>query len=155
MPSEQAKIAVTAPETAEVFVTLMRIFVDGFRIAAITDDTQTVTSEGVEYTPWGFTAILPNQTAEAANTCRLQIDNVDLSFARMIKGAVNRKITVEVAVVMASTPDSIEQGPFVFVLRNIKIDKKHITGELYDDYMADKKFTSLTYSPGDFPGMFY
>lgn len=155
MPSTDAKHAMTAPETAAVFITLLTLFIDGQKVLSICDDTQSVTSNNEEFIPWGFRAILPSQSADAASACSLQIDNVDLVIARTIKQNINHRITAQVKVVLATSPNVTEQGPYNFVLRNIKINAKTITGELHDDYMADKKFSCFTYSPKDFPGMYY
>lgn len=155
MPSTDAKHAMTAPETAAVFITLLTLYINGQKVLSICDDTQSVTSNNEGFIPWGFRAILPNQTADVASACSLQIDNVDLAITRIIKQSINQRITAQVKVVLATSPDVTEQGPYDFVLRNIKINAKTITGELHDDYMGDKKFTVLTYSPKDFPGMFY
>ncbi len=155
MPSTDAINAMTEQETGAVFLTLLDLYVDDTLVLSITDDTQTITSNGKEYIPWGFKPILPSQTADAASTCSLQIDNVDLTIARTIKQSINKRISATVKVVLATSPDVIEQGPYNFILRNIKINKDTITGELCDDYMADMKFTTWTYSPKDFPGMFF
>ena len=57
--------------------------------------------------------------------------------------------------IMASEPDNFIQGPLTFALRNINATVQSVTGELYDLYMHDRKFTALTYNPEDFPGMFW
>ena len=155
MPSSNAINAMTAPETDAVFITLLTLFIDDEKVLSICDDKQTVTSYEEEFIPWGFKALLPSQTADVPSSCRLQIDNTDLSIARIIKANINHKITVEVKVILFDTPNTVEQGPFNFILRNIKINAKTITGELFDNYIADKKFSCMTYNPTDFPGLFF
>lgn len=155
MPSTDAKHAMTAPETAAVFITLLTLNVDNRKVLSICDDMQSIESKGDIFEPWGFRAILPSQSADTASTCSLQIDNVDLAIARTIKQNINHRITARVRVVLATSPDTTEQGPFDFILRNIKINSRTITGELHDDYMADRKFSAMTYSLKDFPGMYF
>jgi hypothetical protein len=55
---------------------------------------------------------------------------------------------------MAHDPDIIETGPFVFILRNVKISKETVSAELYDFYIYDRNLPGLRYSPQDFPGLF-
>lgn len=155
MPSTKFTQAATAPETSEVLVTLLKIKVDGEDALNLTDNKENVISHGVTYTPCGFKALLPDQASENNKSCRLQIDNTDLSIYSAIKKAVQKKISCEVGVVLASSPDVYEQGPFNFILRNITADVSYITGELYDSYMHDRKLTNKTYNPADFPGLFF
>ena len=151
----------TAPETAEVLLNLLTIKYDGDSILRVVDDKQEITSNGDTFIPCAFTVLLPSQTSDGNKTCRLQIDNADISIFRAIKSAAinsinqKKKITVDVAVIMASEPDNYIEGPLTFALRNINATVQVITGELYDLYMSDRKFSALTYNPEDFPGMFF
>lgn len=159
--SENALKAMTAPETAEVLLNLLTIKYDGDPILRVVDDEQEITSTGDTFIPCAFTVLLPSQTSDGNKTCRLQIDNADISIFRAIKSAAinsinqKKKITVDVAVIMASEPDNYIEGPLTFALRNINATVQVITGELYDLYMSDRKFSALTYNPEDFPGMFF
>ena len=158
MPNEltyNAIEAMTAPETDAVFLTLLKISIDGVESLFFVDDKQSLTHNGQEFIPWAFTALLPDQTSDGVNTCRLQIDNTDIAIYKTIKSAIGKEITVDVAIVLSSTPNDIERGWLHFVLRNLKINAQSITGELYDFYMSDRKFCGLTYNPSDFPGLFY
>lgn len=159
--STNAKEAMTAPETEEVLLNLLDVKYDGGSILRVVDNNQEITSNGKSYTPCSFNVILPDQSSDGNKSCRLQIDNTDISIYRAIKSAViqsrndNKDITCTAAVIMASEPDNYIEGPLTFILRNINADVNSITGELYDSYMHDKKFTTLTYNPNDFPGMFF
>lgn len=156
-----AKSAMTAPETDEVLLNLLTISYNGQDILRVTDNKEAVQSNGNDYVPCGFSIILPDQTSDGNKTCRLQIDNTDISIYRAIKSAViqsrneKKEITCTAAVIMASEPDNYIEGPLSFILRNINADVNSITGDLYDSYMHDKKFTILTYNPNDFPGLFF
>lgn len=155
MPSRNLIKAATASETSEVLLTLLTIYVDGNPILYLCDNTEKITSNGHEFIPWSYKVVLPDQTSDGNKTCKLQIDNTDLETYKVIKSAVNKKITVDVAVILASSPDVYEQGPYNFVLRNISVSVSAITGDLYDVYMQDRKFTAHKYTPEDFPGLFF
>lgn len=153
--SQTAIEAVTAPETAVVFLTLLTIKVDDEPILYLVNDKQELVSQGHTYIPCAFQALLPDQTSDGNKTCKLQIDNSDIAIYKSIKAAIGKKISVSVGVVISTTPDVYEQGPLDFVLRNINVTVQSITGELYDSYIQDRKFTALVYSPDEFPGMFF
>lgn len=147
--------AATASETDAVFLTILTIYIDDVEALNFVNDKQNLVFNGKTYYAVGFTAVLPDQSSEGQNVCKLEIDNVDLSVYKTIKSAaVNHKITCDISVVL-SNQNVYEQGPLHFILRNIQANESVITGELHDLYMHDRKFTSITYSPEDFPGMFY
>lgn len=153
--SDNAVQAATASETAAVFLTLLTIYVDGNVFLRLVDDRQNLTSNGNVYTACAFRAVLPNQSSDGAKSCKLAIDNTDVAVYKVIKEAIGHTITCDVAVVLSDTPDVYEQGPLTFVLRNITADKNTISGDLYDLYIQDRKATIFTYSPEDFPGMYF
>lgn len=153
--SINATESVLAPETDSVFLTILTIYVDDEVFLRLVDDRQDIVSNGNTYTACSFTAILPDQSSDGNKTCKLQIDNTDVSIYKIIKQAINHKITCDVAVILSSSPDIYEQGPLHFVLRNIVTNKNTITGDLYDIYIQDRKASVLTYSPEDFPGMYF
>lgn len=155
MPSKTLIGAATAPETSAVLLTLLTISVDGVPRLYFTNNNEPVISNGTTFIPWGFSAVLPDQTTDGSRACKLQIDNTDLSVYRIIKSSISHKITCDIAVILSDTPDEYEQGPLNFTLRNIKADVSVITADLLDGYMQDRKVTHLSYTPEDFPGLFY
>lgn len=165
MPNENlspnAKKAMTAPETAEVLLHLLTISYDGQVLLRAVDDNAEIVSNGNTFYPCSFKVLLPDQTSDGNKTCRLQIDNTDIAIYREIKKAAlqsrndKKDISCTVSVIMASEPNNYIQGPLRFILKNIKANVKSVTGELYDSYIHDRKFSALTYNPEDFPGMFW
>ena len=157
MPSQTLIQEALAPETAAVLLTLLTIKIDNEPVLRLVKDNVDCVSNGETFTACDFNCILPDQGEGGNKSCRLQIDNTDISIYKTIKQATRgqKKITVEVAVILNTNPDFYEQGPFTFILRNINVSVNNITGELYDSYMADRKFTNKTYNPTDFPGMFF
>ncbi len=159
--SPNAKKAMTSPATAEVLLNLLTICYDDVPILRVVDDKTEIMSNNDLFIPCAFTVLLPDQTSDGNKTCRLQIDNADIAIYREIKRAAiqsrneKKDISCTISVIMASEPDNYIQGPLRFILRNIKANVKSVTGELYDSYMHDRKFSALTYNPEDFPGMFW
>ena len=155
MPSENFKRAATAPETNEVLLTLLTVYVDKSPVLYFCDNTLSIRSHGNDFEPCGFKVDLPDQS-DGPTSCRLQIDSTDPAVYRIIKeAAVKNEITVDLAVILASSPDVYEQGPFNFILRNITTNAGLITGELYDFYIHDRNLTAHKYTPEDFPGLFF
>lgn len=153
--SEAAVEAMTAPESAAVFLTLLTIKVDGEPVLRLVDDKTEITSGGETFTPCAFTAVLPGQSADGNKSCKLQIDNSDVMIYKAIKSAIGKKITCDVAVILSASPDVYEQGPLEFVLRNVSVNAQAVSADLYDGYMSDRNFSAFTYSPEDFPGLFF
>jgi hypothetical protein len=155
MISPGAKKAVTAPETGQVFLHLLTVETSGGAVLRFVDNNENVTSRGSEYVAAGFTVILPEQAENAPRPCRLAIDNTDLAIFRTIRQAAGQEVSATVCVVMASTPDTYERGPLRYRLRNVRATKETVEGELYDLYIADRKFPRDSYTPEDFEGMFF
>jgi hypothetical protein len=153
--SPEATAAVFAPETEKVFLHLLTIEVANGAVLRFVDNNQNITSRGDEFAAAGFTVILPEQTEDAPRPCRLAIDNTDLVIFQTIKLAVGRDVTVTVCVIMADKPDVYERGPLKYRLRNVRATKETIEGEVYDFYLADRRFPKDTYAPEDFEGLFF
>ena len=153
--SPAATLAVLAPETGKVFLHLLTIETSGGAVLRFVDNNQNITSRGFEYSAAGFTIILPEQSGGAPLPCRLAIDNTDLSLFTVIKQAAGHDIAVTVCLIMSDTPDIYERGPLKYRLRNVRASKEAIEGEVYDFYLADRKFPKDTYAPEDFEGLFF
>lgn len=153
--SGEATRAVLSPETGRVFLHLLTIETSGGAVLRFTDNTQNVVSRGETFAAAAFTIILPEQGSDGPRPCKLAIDNTDLSIFTTIKTAVGQTITITICVVMADTPDVYERGPLNYRLRNVRATKETVEGEVYDFYIADRKFPKDTYSPEDFEGMYF
>jgi hypothetical protein len=153
--SPGAAEAALAPETEKVFLHLLTIEVEGGAVLRFVDNNQNITSRGNEFYAAAFTVTLPEQAGDAPRPCRLAVDNTDLAVFQAIKQAAGRDVTATACVVMADTPDVYERGPLKYRLRNVRASKETVEGELYDFYLADRKFPKGSYSPEDFPGLFF
>jgi hypothetical protein len=153
--TEEAKREVLRDETAAVFLYLLKLEAEGMDPLYFVDNTEAVTSGGVEYIPCAFKCVLPEETDDGGSKpCRIEIDNVDRRIAEIAEKTVNTPITLTASVVMAHNPGVIETGPLRFILRNVSISKEAVQAELYDFYLYDRNLPGLRYSPGDFPGLF-
>lgn len=153
--TEDAKKEISKDESAAVFLYLVKIEADGFDPLYFVDNTETITSNGIEYLPCAFRCVLPEQNDDGTSKpCRIELDNVDRRIAEIVEQTVTVQIILTASVVMAQNPDVIETGPLRFILRNVSISKETVSAELYDFYLYDRNLPGLRYSPVDFPGLF-
>lgn len=105
----------------------------------------------------GFQCFFARSKRRRKQILKLQIDNSDVQIYKAIKKAVteSKTITCDISIVLSTTPEYPEQGPLHFILRNLTVNAQTISGELFDLYMSDRKFSSMTYNPEDFPGLFF
>jgi hypothetical protein len=153
--TNEAKQEATRSETSAVFLHLLKLEAGGINLLHLVDNTEPITSNGVEYVPCAFRCVLPEQNDDGtAKPCRIEIDNVDRRIAEIAERTVSVKVFLTVSVVMAQSPDVIETGPLRFILRNVNISKETVQAELFDFYVYDRNLPGLRYSPQDFPGLF-
>jgi hypothetical protein len=153
--TEDAKREVLKDESSAVFLYLIKLEAETFDPLYFVDNTEAIVSGGNEYIPCGFRCVLPEQSDDGnAKPCRIEIDNIDRRIAEVVENTVNVQITLTVSVVMAQNPDTVETGPFKFILRNVSISKETVSAELYDFYIYDRNLPGIRYTPQDFPGLF-
>jgi hypothetical protein len=151
----EAKWELTRDETSAVFLHLVKIEAEGSDPLFFVDNTEPVTSAGVEYIPCGFRCVLPGQDDDGASKpCRIEIDNVDRRIAGVVEETVHDRVVLTISIIMAHNPDMVETGPFKFLLRNVTISKETVSAELYDFYLYDRNLPGIRYTPRDFPGLF-
>lgn len=96
-------------------------------------NTETVHRTDGDYLPYAFQVNLPAQLDEEIPTVQLTVDNTDLAVNDKIRSLVG-KPTVTLSVVLASSPDTVEAGPFVMSLQTAQADANTIQGTLgYED----------------------
>lgn len=152
--SQQALQAMMAQRTDEVFVPCLRIEhpdLDTIRLAYNTDPV--VRADGT-YMPYAFQIDLPDQIENQIPQVKVTVDNVDLSVNDAIRTLGGTpKVTFDV--VLASSPDVIEAGPFVFDLQAADADAQQIQGTLgYEQDIFAQQVPGQTYSPANSPGLF-
>lgn len=153
--SDDAIQALTATETNTVFLYILRLLVDGIETFCAVNNNQSVVSNGITYNPVAFSITLPSQTTDGgAGAAKLSIDNTDRAIMQLVTEAIGKRITAEVSIILASTPDIIERGPLRLILRNVTATKQTVSGELYDFYLFDRIIPEGRYTPKDFPGLF-
>lgn len=162
MISDNAKEAVFAQQTDEVFVYLLTITSEGLAtpIRVCSDPNQVLPTAGVrgivsnsqEYVYLPFQINLPTQDDTGVYRASLAIDNTGRDMVQSIR--TGKQIYVTISVVMASNPDFIELEMPQLRLERVTYDAFTISGDLSMDYYDLEPFPSKRYTPSYFEGIF-
>jgi hypothetical protein len=106
------------------------------------------------FQPAAFEITLPEETPDKLPQVQLSIDNVDKSMSTALRTLTGR-VNVMMEVVLASSPNTIEVGPFTFQLMSCSYDAEKLTGVLgLEDDLLNTAFPGATYTPANSPGLF-
>lgn len=152
--SALAKAAALAGQTGEAYLLLLVLSHPSLAqpIRVVNDGTN-LTSGGDLYVAYPFRVVLPQDGDDRPARVRLQIDNVDQSIVAAVR-AMTTAPTVAISVVLASTPNVVEAGPFQFTLKNAAYDALSVEGELSYEALLDEPYPADAFTPGNFPGLF-
>lgn len=143
-----------AQETDQVFLCLLEIDQDALSSTIrIVNNTQNITHNGNLYTAFPFEFTLPQDSDENMPAATVTIDNVDRQIVEMIR-SLTGPATVTVTVVLASSPDTIEAGPYEMTLRDTGYDAFQVTGRLDVEDMLNEPYPADSFTPNTFPGLF-
>lgn len=151
--------AVNAAETDEVFLVLLTVNHEDLAapLKVTSDSVETTKSSsagGDTYDPFPFEIELPLDDEDLSGAlARLRIDAVDRSFVEAVRriGGVPK---VDVEIVLASDPDTVEATWPTFALSNGRYDATTIEGDLVLEVFAQEPFPGDKMDPGLFPGLF-
>lgn len=161
--SSAARTAMYAQQPEEVFVLLLQIDTGGepIRVALdsenldskITVDGVDTHSSAVTFVGGFFGIELPEEAGENISNVRISIDNVDRVIVAAIRQATEPP-EVRLWVVLRSSPDLVEAGPYYLVLENATYDEMMVTGELSFEDVTNRRFPAHEYTPFSTPGLF-
>ena len=152
--SSAAQAAMNAQETAEAFVVLLEIthaaMPTPLRVASVRSE---IISNGDTYLGFPFEIPLPEESGDRPPEVELVIDNIDRQIVDAIR-VLTSPPTVSLSVILESTPDQIEAGPFNFTLKKATWNQLVVTGTLSYEDILDEPWPSGTFNPSEFPGLF-
>lgn len=147
--------ALFASQTGEAFIVLLTLshptLANPIRVCS---DGQALISNGNTYVAFPFRISLPAEVEGAPPTTELEIDNVDRSIVKAVREATGEPIQISMSVVLASSPNTIEAGPFDFTLRNVEYDASVVRGQLQYEDILNEPYPGDTMTPSRFPGLF-
>ena len=149
-----ARHAVTAQETAEVFLILLAIDAPGMEAPIrVVNDRADVISRGFHFVAFPFEIDLPGEDPEAPPKVTLRIDNVDRRIVAALR-ELQGMATVTIEVIRAADPDEIEAGPFAMQLVKATYDALAVQADLAFEDTLNARFPAGSYTPADYPGLF-
>lgn len=164
--SQAARRAMYDQTTDEVFVILLEIArendpAEPIRAALDSEDIDSkVTVDGtdtfdtaVTFAGGFFGIELPEESGEISSTVRVSIDNVDREIVVAIREATEPP-EVRMWVVLRSSPDVVEAGPYYFVLESAEYDAQSVIGELTFEDITNRRFPKHEFTPYLVPGLF-
>ncbi|MFN0133436.1 MAG: DUF1833 family protein [Phycisphaerales bacterium] len=153
--STPARRAIFAQETGEVFLLLLTITHQQLPTPIrVVNNSEDVTSNGILYQRFPFELALPAENDEAPPSVTLRIANADRQIVQAVRSLAGDAMGVELAVVLASSPNTIEAGPYRFTLRDVSYDASVVEGVLRTEDVLNEPYPSATFTPAHFPGMF-
>jgi len=152
--SINAMHAMFAQQTGEVFLVCLTITHPSITTQRLVNNTQPVVRSAGTYQPYPMQLSLPAQLDDQLPTVDIVVDNVDREVLQQIREVSGvPKVTMEV--ILASSPDTVEAGPFDFSLKQASYDVLAITGTLgYEDDILNQRVPAMSYTPSNSPGLF-
>ena len=154
--SVPAMRAMMAQETSEIFLSFLQIQHPTLStpILLVCNYEPITRSDGV-YQPFAFNAPSPSQEEDGkVPQTTISIDNTDLEILTKLR-TIKSPPKVVLFTALASSPDIIEEGPFIFDLQSVDGDESSLSGKLsYDGSVFDQNFPAQTYTPSNSPGLF-
>lgn len=161
--SPEAKEALFAERTSEVFITLVTLNHPSFTQPArfSSDPTQVLPdagergtlSQGEEYLFLPFEFDLPAQDDTGIANARIVIDNIDRRIVAAARTA-NSAVDVTISVVLASNPDVHEITISGFKIDKVNYNAVELSGVISVEYFDLEPFPAKRFTPSDYPGIF-
>jgi hypothetical protein len=111
-------------------------------------------SNGINYLPYPFQLVLPEDTGDKLPTVTLTISNIDGAIIEAIRG-FSEAPEISVKLVSSAYPDLVEKELNYLKLRNVSYDAMTVTGQLETINVLSRRFPEGTYDPVHFPAIFY
>lgn len=107
-----------------------------------------------EYQPFPFELELPDDTDDMSGAlARLRVDAVDRRVVEAVR-RIGGVPSVDVEIVLASDPDTVELSWPTFSLSNVRYDAMKIEGDLVLEVLDQEPFPADAFNPDLFPGAF-
>lgn len=148
--------ALTAPNTDEVFLVLIKVKHADFTNVKIVNNTENITSNGTTYQAFPFSIVLPADTEETQPQFRVTVTNADQILIDEIRGVAGTsdRVTCDIAVIAASDPDTLLVEWTDFELTDVQYDVNQLSFNLSINWFMTESFPAGSFTPGNFPGIF-
>lgn len=116
-------------------------------------DNVDVISEGVTYLSYPFIIRLPEDTSDRPPRAKLSIDNIDRTIVAAIR-SLTTSPKVEIRIVLADTPDTLEYLIKGLEFTNITYDAFTVEGDMVGVDVLNEQYPKDKFVPAKFPGLF-
>ena len=144
-----------AQETGEVFLMCLTLSHPDLAtpIRVVHNNENITRTAGVHYASF-FEMNLPEEVAGSIPQVTLAIENVDRSITDSIR-LLSGRVAVTMDVVLASSPNVVEAGPFNFSLLSASFNVQSVQGRLgFEDDVLNQGFPADTFTPVNSSGLF-
>lgn len=119
----------------------------------LVNNNEPVTSRGIEFLPYPFALVLPEDFGDQLPQVQISIDNISLEIVDFIRGEIIAP-TIKVELVTSAFPDIVEKSLDFLQLRDVKYDAMAITGTLEVINVLNTRFPAESYDPTRYPALF-
>jgi hypothetical protein len=116
------------------------------------NNNEDITAGAKTYVAFPFQLELPGEDQDQPTVGRLRIDNVDRQIVYTLRDLTTPP-TVDIEVVLASDPTTVEVGFYDMTLRGVTYDELYVEGTLVFESIYTEPLT-LEMTPSRFPGLF-
>lgn len=127
------------------------------RLTTYTTDSEIVygvKSQGKEYVFLPLSISLPQEIDTGVGQCTIEINYVTSEIIELIRAKLVRPASVQLDLVLASTPDVIEASFSGFSITSATYSASRVSLELTMVSLAREPFPCYTFTPSNFPGLF-
>ena len=152
--SNPAVASLMAEATREIWLRLLTIsHADWPTPIRLVDDTVDIVSRGTTFTAYGFEIAPAPEVPDQLPRIEMVVDNVGQLLTAALE-SLQSPPTVMIEIIMASSPDTLERGPWVYQVNQIQYDASHVRAELNYEPLVAEPFPWLRFTPTKFPGLF-
>lgn len=152
--STTARAALYGQETAQVFLNLLTIsHADLPASILLADNSKDVTVGANTYLAFPFLLELPADQEGETPRATLTIDNVSQQLLAQVR-TITTPFDISLSVVLASSPSTVEAGPFSFRPTDVAYDVQRMTFSLAYEQLLQEPFPATTYAPTNYPNLF-
>jgi hypothetical protein len=119
----------------------------------IIDYGSDVVKDGDTFSWWPLRVTLPASTKDELPSVQVEIDAADRTLGDALRALTGDPPSVSFEIVLASSPDTTESGPYHFELRSLSGDASTLRGELALPAILDEPaYARMT--PATHPGLY-
>lgn len=154
--SDTARRAISSQETDEIFLVIAKIDHSTFDAPLLfVNNLEDIIRDDGTYIGYPFSITLPILGEDNLPTITLNIDNVDKRISIALQ-SLQTAPSVDISVVLASAPNTVEAGPFECLLRHVEVPLIGgvVTATLNFEDLLNEPFPSGSFTPATAPGLF-